>query len=517
MPQGVLGFQYEEDAGGSSLTGLAGLPIVLDMAVASGLADAIQSNLKVRRRGDWQDPATVMALVLMNLAGGDCVSDLSTLGADAGLARLITEAGICGVPRAERRQHKLAIRRKLKGGKAKAVPSPSSVFRYLRAFHDEGQEALRQPGKAFIPTPNEHLLGLYRVNASLVAQLQRTNPSAIATLDQDATLVECHKQAALFSYKKFRAYQPLNVWWAEHQAVLHSEFRDGNVPAGYQGLRVLIDALDQLPRGVEQVRYRSDSAGYEVELIRYLAEGRHPRFGRIEFAISADVTAEFRKAALETPDKDWHRLVRTDGDQQIKTEQEFAEVCYVPQWAGYSKNGPPYRFLALREPMQGDLPGIEPAQRELPFQTITTDEGQRYKLFAVVTNRTDVPGDELIWWHRERCGRSEHAHDIMKNDLAGGQLPSDLFGANAAWWAIMLLAFNLLALLKRVALPQQWATKRLKAIRFSVFAIPGRVLTHARRLVVRLANSHPALELLIEARRAILNWARGPTPTASSP
>lgn len=517
MPQGVLGFQYEEDARVSGLTGFAGLPVVLDMAVASGFIDAIKSNLTVRRRGDWQDPATILALVLMNLAGGDAVSDLETLAPDAGLSRLITEADIGGLSRAERRQRKLAVRKKLKKGKIKAVPSSSSVLRYLAAFHDEGQEALRQPRKAFIPAPNKHLLGLYRVNAHLLAQLQRAEPSAIATLDQDATLVECHKQAAFFSYKKFRAYQPLNVWWAEQQAVVHSEFRDGNVPAGYQGLRVLIDALDQLPPGVEQIRYRSDSAGYEVELIRYLAEGRHPRFGRIEFAISADVTAEFRKAALETPDEDWHTLVRKDGDQEIKTEQEFAEVCYVPQWAGYSKNAPAYRFFALREPMQGDLPGIEPAQRELPFQTITTDKGQRYKLFALVTNRTDVPGDELIWWHRERCGRSEQAHDIMKNDLAGGQLPSNLFGANAAWWAIMLLAFNLLVLLKRVALPKQWATKRLKAIRFSLFAIPGRVLTHARRLVVRLANGHPAFELLVEARRAILNWACGPTPTASSP
>ena len=34
---------------------------------------------------------------------------------------------------------------------------------------------------------------------------------------------------------------------------------------------------------------------------------------------------------------------------------------------------------------------------------------------------------------RERCGRSEHAHAIMKSDLAGGKLPSALFGANAAW------------------------------------------------------------------------------------
>ena len=59
----------------------------------------------------------------------------------------------------------------------------------------------------------------------------------------DASLVETHKQEALYSYKKYRAYQPLTTYWAETDLVVHSEFRDGNVPAGHQQLRVLTEAL----------------------------------------------------------------------------------------------------------------------------------------------------------------------------------------------------------------------------------------------------------------------------------
>lgn len=40
----------------------------------------------------------------------------------------------------------------------------------------------------------------------------------------------------------------------------------------------------------------------------------------------------------------------------------------------------------------------------------------------------------------------------MKSDLAGGQLPSGLFGANAAWWTLMILALNLSAAMKRLVL-----------------------------------------------------------------
>jgi hypothetical protein len=44
---------------------------------------------------------------------------------------------------------------------------------------------------------------------------------------------------SLYCNKHFKAYQPLNTWWAEQGLVVHSEFRNGNVPAGYEQLRVL--------------------------------------------------------------------------------------------------------------------------------------------------------------------------------------------------------------------------------------------------------------------------------------
>ena len=60
--------------------------------------------------------------------------------------------------------------------------------------------------------------------------------------------------------------------------------------------------------------------------------------------------------------------------------------------------------------------------------------------------------DELIWWSRQRCGKGEEVHSVLKSDLAGGRLPSGLFGANAAWWAISVLAFNLNSAMKRLVL-----------------------------------------------------------------
>ena len=363
--------------------------------------------------------------------------------------------------------------------------------------------------RAFIPAPNGAMKGLRKVNADLVGFAQSRSPQTEATLDMDATLVETRKQEALPSYKKYRAYQPLITYWSEAELIVHSEFRDGNVPAGHQQLRVLIEALGRLPAGVEKVMLRSDTAGYQRELLRYCAEGGDERFGVIEFAVGVDVTTEFRRAVSEVAEQDWQTLYRKVGEHRVDTGQQWADVNFVPNWIGHSKNSPEYRFIATRERLiEQPLPGME-GQMELPFPAMELSNRGWYKVFGVVTNRS-IAADELIWWSRQRCGKGEEVHSVLKSDLAGGRLPSGLFGANAAWWAISVLAFNLNSAMKRLVLGEQWVGKRLKAVRFALIALPGRVMRHARRLIIRLARGHPSYELLLRARQRILALAAEP-------
>ncbi len=57
--------------------------------------------------------------------------------------------------------------------------------------------------------------------------------------------------------------------------------------------------------------------------------------------------------------------------------------------------------------------------------------------------------------------------------------------------------------MKRLALPEGWAPKRLKAIRFGFINLAGRVVSRARQLIIRLSEDHPAYELLMEVRRRL--------------
>ena len=406
MSQGVLPFQYAEEKKSTGMTSLAGLPTYMELAQVAGLSRSIQSHVRVREGGQgWSESQVITSLVLLNLAGGECVDDLRILEKDEGFCRVFRAAETHGMRRRERR----ALDRRWRKDRCRSVPSPSAVFRYLEMFHDEAEENRRQAHTAFIPAANHALSGLWKVNGELVAFAQTRSPRAQATLDMDACLVETHKQEALYSYEGYKAYQPLTTYWAEQELIVHSEFRDGNVPAGHQQLRVLKEALGHVPAGVEKVLMRSDTAAYQKELLKYCAEdpdeNEDKPFGVIEFAVGVDVTKEFKQAVSQVAQEDWHVLKRKVGELEVDTDQQWAEVCFVPNWIGHSKKSADYRFLAIREPLREvPLPGMG-EQLHLPFPVMELADKGWHKVFGVVTNRK-LPGDELIRWYRQRCSAS---------------------------------------------------------------------------------------------------------------
>ncbi len=505
MAQGALPFQYAEEQQEAGMTGVSGLAAYLDLWEVAGMSQSVRRHLggNERRQG-WTGAQVVTSLVLLNLAAGQCVEDLRLLEKDQGLGRLLRLSETHGMGRRERK----GLLERWRKERRRSVPSASAVFRRLAEFHAEAEEGRREARTAFIPAPTAGLQALRRVNADLVGFVQSHTHHKQATLDMDATLIETGKEQALYCYQKYKAYQPFTTYWAEADLVVRTEFRDGNVPAGYQQLRMLQESLEDLPSGVEGALVRSDTAGYQKEFLRYCAEGQNERFGVIEFAVGVDVTAEFRRGVSEVAEDEWQVLHREAGERRVDTGQQWAEVNYVPNWIGHSWNSPEYRFIAIREPLRNPpLPGME-SRLDLPPSMAMGARGW-YKVFGIVTNR-DLDPEELIWWSRQRCGKGEEVHSVLKEDLAGGRLPSGLFGANAAWWAITALAFNLNSAMKRLALGQEWVSKRLKAVRFGVINIAGRVVRHARTLVIRLAQGHPSYELLVTARRRILAMAHGP-------
>ena len=89
--------------------------------------------------------------------------------------------------------------------------------------------------------------------------------------------------------------------------MLADEFRDGNVPAAYQGLTVAKAAFAALPSAVTEFYYRGDSACHEHGLVDWLRNEKRedgPQ-GFIGFAISARMSPALNKAVKAVDEGQW--------------------------------------------------------------------------------------------------------------------------------------------------------------------------------------------------------------------
>ena len=51
----------------------------------------------------------------------------------------------------------------------------------------------------------------------------------------------------------------------------------------------------------------------------------------------------------------------------------------------------------------------------------------------------------------------------------------------------------------------------MKAIRFHLINLPGRVMEHAREPIVRLVGTHPSFEVMLKARERTMEIGHGPS------
>jgi hypothetical protein len=134
----------------------------------------VKEHGRVKERG-YDEATFVESFVILNAAEGESPEDFKRLRQDPGLAELVGHG----------------------------LPSPAVALQFLYGFHEQEKiEAAKQPRLpqqiAFIPDETLPLEGLGRVNRDLVQRCGERSPDQrIATVDQDATIIESHKREAL--------------------------------------------------------------------------------------------------------------------------------------------------------------------------------------------------------------------------------------------------------------------------------------------------------------------------------
>jgi len=357
----------------------------------------------------------------------------------------------------------------------------------LRA--DSAQELLRGHG---LPEPTTLGRFLRRFSLGHIGQLNRALDELFArvhplldretvTLDLDATYVEHHgpvgsRQGTRGTYKGKVCWHPLCCFVGETGEWLHAKLRNGHAAASTGATRFVDECLRRLPARA-RLFLRADEGFFGQDFLAELERRQ------ITYAVGAPLIASIRSRISEIAEADWQPSCYRDGSWV---------VSFGWQPKTWKKER---RFVVRRDPV------------EMGEQL--TLEGREWHYWAIVTNDTERNADELERWHRAKANLENQIKEA-KLGLGLDNLPCQSFHANWAYLLCTLLAFDLLAWLKLLALPERERTSYAKRLRFRFIAVAATVGRTGRRLVLRLSAGYPLFNDFIETLQRIRSLARAP-------
>ena len=104
---------------------------------------------------------------------------------------------------------------------------------------------------------------------------------------------------------------------------------------------------------------------------------------------------------------------------------------------------------------------------------------------AIATHRDGLSDSEIVHWYNQRAEDSENRLKELTLDFGGDALPCSDFNANALYFLITALSYNIFALMRQL-LPGEWSQHRAITVRRRLYAIAAKVVQTGRQLFVKL-------------------------------
>lgn len=276
------------------------------------------------------------------------------------------------------------------------------------------------------------------------------------TLDIDATQIVAEKQEAQRTYKGEVGYMPIVGHLAECGLVVGEEFRAGNVSPNARNAEFIGYCCEQMPAGTRIAHLRADNAAYQAGIFNACEEQ-----GRT-FAIGAPLDAAVLGAIKAIPEQAWRPYQNGTIAETVHSMDDTHRA---------------FRLVVIRRPVQRELFGGE-------------DLAERYR--AIASNRTES-AEETVAWYNARGETCENRIKELKAGFGMERMPCGTLEANAVFFRIGALAYNLFCLFKRLALPQSWRRHQVQTLRWRLYQTAGKVVAHAGTVWLKVARRAFAL------------------------
>jgi hypothetical protein len=129
-----------------------------------------------------------------------------------------------------------------------------------------------------------------------------------------------------------------------------------------------------------------------------------------------------------------------------------------------------FRLIVIRRPYQG---------------TLFSQEDEKFKYTVIATNRTESP-EELVAWYNQRGECSENRIKELKIGLGMERMPCGQREANAMFFRIGVLAYNLFRLFILKALSFSWHRHQVQTVRWRLYQIAGKIVFHGGQVFLKV-------------------------------
>jgi hypothetical protein len=300
------------------------------------------------------------------------------------------------------------------------------------------------------------VLGLEQSNRRFLKRGMKYDGIKQYTLDIDATGIESHKESALFTYKGYPGYMPIVGHLAENGLVVSEEFREGNEPPASRNLAFLQHCIKQMPKGKQIKRFRADAASYQADIMNYCSKTG------IEFAIGADLDEAVLRAIKSIPEPEW---------EAYKTGHIVETVHCM------NRTEESFRLIVVRRPYQSKLFGDE-------------DKPLRYTAIAA---SMAGKAQEVLEWYNRRGESSENRIKDLKIGFGMERMPCGQTVANAVFFRIGAIAYNIYRLFVLKTLDVSWHKHQVQTVRWRLYQTAGKVVNHANRVYLKVRRGFHAL------------------------
>ncbi len=308
------------------------------------------------------------------------------------------------------------------------------------------------------------------------------------TLDLDSTICEVSgkgKQGASFGYTNVLGYHPLVATRADTGEIVGARLREGASQRGV--VHFARETLGRVRRAGAsgKITIRADSGFWSYEMFKTL-EGLG-----VGWSITTPQYNNVRQAIAEIDKDAWTSIdYPQDG---------VAQVAETTIWATHRtrrRERMKLRLVVRRTRLVGSQAQLWPDWRYHSFVTnldqTTTEADQHHH--PNTDNDSEDNGHQIV--EADRYHRHHAVCELAIRDLKASaglsHLPSAKFCANAAWLACAVLAHNIyrwIALLGSTQPKGQLVYG--PTIRTRLFGIPGRIVNHSGRHILRLPARWP--------------------------